>query len=227
MKKTTLVLFLIAVSLVVFTRALRKGEDTLIRAVDHSGDLSGKATADAATSAPEATTPAAAADGTRAIAGDVVESYASAPMAPVMPSMPAKSMLMFEGAPVISSVTEAGPAEGQEKTTKIVETNLKQPYVTLEEIYDTVDGKKVLIDQRAMVANQLMLQMPDGVAEEAFFAALRQAGALELKALDGAVIATFESRPNEPKALDGYLSRVKEILGANVTVEPNYVRKLI
>ena len=136
-------------------------------------------------------------------------------------------MRMFDGANVVSSVTEPGPVEGQETTTKIVETNLKQPYVTLEEIYDTVDGKKVMIDQRAMVSNQLMLQMPDGVTEEAFFAALRQAGAVELRAIDGAVIATFEARPNEPKALDGYLARVKEILGANVTVEPNYVRKLI
>lgn len=134
---------------------------------------------------------------------------------------------MFAEAPVISSVTEYGPEPGQETVSRVVETSMKLPFVKIREIYEERDGKRILVDQRAMVANQLMLQRPAGVPEEDFFAALRSAGAKEIKPVADAVVVTFESRPHDPKALDDALSRVRAALGVDVVIEPNYIRKLL
>ena len=47
-----------------------------------------------------------------------------------------------------------------------------------------------------------------------------------MKEISGAFLATFAAQPMDPRALDTFMSRVREVAGADVTVEPNYIRKL-
>ncbi|RZA06105.1 MAG: hypothetical protein EOP11_11175 [Proteobacteria bacterium] len=160
------------------------------------------------------------------VINDALDLRAAAPARPVI-EKPAEYRGMFADAPVISSMTEYGPEPGQETAIRIVQTKMKQPYVKIREIYEERNGQRTLVDQQAMVANQLMLQRPAGVGSASFLSALRGAGAVDLKPAGDAVVATFESRPHDPKALDDYMARVREILGTEVTIEYNYIRKLI
>jgi len=186
-----------------------------------------------------AAAPSAATIGERGQAGPVAasprlpsavaDSLATRQAAPVRPSVEkfVEYKGMFADAPVVSSMVEYGPEPGQETTTRIVETKMKHPFVKIREIYEEREGTRVLVAQTAMVANQLMLQRPAGVNEQEFLSALRSAGAKELRPAGDAVVATFEARPHDPKALDDALAKVREALGAEVTIEYNYIRRLI
>jgi hypothetical protein len=226
--KKMLVLLLLVAGLAFAFRAWKGGDQRDLASLNEEAPAAAgeraKETAAAPVAAPAVASVASAAEAPTS--QDQLESRASAPVRPSAEKF-VEYKGMFADAPVISSMMEYGPEPGQETATRIVETKMKQPYVKIREIYEERNGARVLVDQQAMVANQLMLQRPAGVEESVFFEALRSAGAKELKTVGDAVVATFESRPHDPKALDDYLARVRELVGAEVTVEPNYIRRLI
>ena len=115
-----------------------------------------------------------------------------------------------------------------ERVVETLETNMKQPYVRIERIFKkNLDGKLLAQGEVAMVANQVMLQRPETLEPQAMDKILREAGAREVRDLgNDSFLATFDARPEDPLALDGYLKQVKEVAGADVPVEPNYIRKL-
>ena len=77
------------------------------------------------------------------------------------------------------------------------------------------------------MANQLMLQRPEAQGKEEFLHSVRRAGAIEIKELaDDIFLATFTAEPENPRALDAYVSRLREVAGAEISVEPNYIRKV-
>lgn len=139
----------------------------------------------------------------------------------------APTAVYFPNAPIVSSITEDGPKPGQTTTTKTLETKLSPPFVRVEQTYAMKNGVNTLVEEKAMVSNQLLLKQPARVPQESFLSALRQAGASDTKIMGAAVLATFPARPEDPKALDDYLARVRGIVGPDVTIEPNYLRKII
>jgi hypothetical protein len=228
--KKMLALLLVVVALGFAFRAWKSVDQRDLASVDKATDAAEKTAPSA-----QAKTGSSASSSSAGLAGerptgeqgsDALATHAAAPARPSTERF-TEYKGMFADAPVISSMVEYGPEPGQETAIRIVETKMKQPFVKIREIYEERNGTRVLVDQQAMVANQLMLQRPAGVEETAFVEALRNAGAKELKTVGDTVVATFESRPHDPKALDDYLSKVRELVGAEVTVEYNYIRKLI
>ncbi|MGZ3686014.1 MAG: hypothetical protein ACXVCI_19320, partial [Bdellovibrionota bacterium] len=119
-------------------------------------------------------------------------------------------------------------AQGRQRVIETVETGMKEPYVRVERTFkqDSSGVQHQLGGEVAMVANQLLLEKPDGLDKAAFKQLLKQAGAQDVKEIGEAFLATFAAQPLDPHALDTFMSRVKEVAGADVTVEPNYIRKL-
>jgi len=130
----------------------------------------------------------------------------------------------FPKAKIVARVADPADAQGRRRVIETVETNMKERFVRVERTF-RADGKPASAEV-AMVANQLLLEKPAAVAVGDFVVALKKAGALEVKQIGEAFLATFSSKPEDPRALDAYLSRVKEVAGADVTVEPNYIRKM-
>lgn len=145
----------------------------------------------------------------------------------VLPAQGSGDSGYFPGASVVASTEELSDEEGEVRVVKTLETDLSERFVRLVETYRKEGEDRVLERQEAMVANQLLLRKPDGAAEDEFLAGLQQAGALEVKVVGGGYLATFESRPGEPNALNLFRERVREVLGTSVVVEPNYIRQLI
>lgn len=132
----------------------------------------------------------------------------------------------FPSSKVVATVTDPIDAQGRQRVLETVETNMKERYVRVVRTFSVAGGVRRLREEVSMVANQLLLEKPEGVDAEAFARQLRAAGALDVKAIGEAFLATFTSQPENPHALDSYVSRVKQVAGATVTVEPNYIRKL-
>lgn len=133
----------------------------------------------------------------------------------------------FPNAKVVARVREPAGANGVERVIDTVETKMHQPYVRVERILSPrkAGGQRVTREV-AMVANQLLLQKPESVSGADFARMLARAGASEVKPIGDTYLATFAAEPRDPRALDTYVSRVREVAGADVTVEPNYIRKL-
>lgn len=143
------------------------------------------------------------------------------------PSEEAAVPAFFPKARVVASVTE--PAEhGQSRVIETVETTMRERYVRVERVLSpSSTGGAHVTSEVAMVANQLLLKKPAGMAGYMFLDLLGRAGAVHVKELgDEAYLATFQARPTDPKALDVSLARVQELAGVDITAEPNYIRKI-
>lgn len=133
--------------------------------------------------------------------------------------------IYFPKAKIVSSVSEV--EEDNEKIIETLETTSKEPFVRVERVIrkDAISGEKILASEVAMVANQILLERPDSLSEEKFQEILSRAGALRVKELGGAFLATFEARPEDPNALHSYIARVRELSEGTINIEPNYIRK--
>lgn len=117
---------------------------------------------------------------------------------------------------------------GDLRVIKTVETHMKEPFVRVEEVYrGGAVAEKNLTGQAAMVANQLLIALPDGVEEERLLAALRIAGAIDVKRAGEDYLATFPARPEDPAALEEFRERVISSADFELVIEPNYIRKLL
>jgi hypothetical protein len=145
------------------------------------------------------------------------ESEALPPMAPAR---------LFPGAKVISFVESAADAQGKVHVIKTLETKMKQKFVQVVETY--IDGEASeanLVEQHAMVANQILAQKPEAMTEDRFLRVLGETGASDIKKVGESFLVTFQAEPQNPHALDGFLARVRGSADGLV-VEPNYIRRL-
>lgn len=157
------------------------------------------------------------ATGERTVQDEVI----SKASAPVLPSG------FFPNAEVISSVEIAGDSPDESKIIKVVETKMEQPYVRIVETFVGRGPSKQLVGQAAMVANQVLLGIPNGINEGAFVEILVQAGAEDVRKVGAGLLATFTARPEDPLALDAFIAKVREVSKVDVVIEPNYLRKII
>lgn len=129
---------------------------------------------------------------------------------------------------VISSVRDPERDDGSQRVIENVETTMRDKLVRVERLVQPLaDGGSRVVEEVAMVANQLMLQKPVGMASYMFLDLLSQAGAVEVKELDGdAFLATFRAQPDNPRALEAHSAKVQELAGVDITMEPNYIRKI-
>jgi len=136
--------------------------------------------------------------------------------------------VFFPKAKVIASVSDPERDDGSHRVIENVETAMRNQLVRVERILQpSSDGGSRVVEEVAMVANQLLLQKPYGMAAYIFLDMLSQAGALEVKELEGnAYLATFDAQPGNPRALDSYTARVQELAGVEIAVEPNYLSKI-
>ncbi len=147
----------------------------------------------------------------------------------VMPTPAVDVPVFFPRARLIARVSDPVDSSGRSRIIETVETSMKQPYVRVERtVVMGENGKAEVKSEVAMVANQLLLQKPLSFEKEPFLDALQKAGADEVKEIaESTYLATFTARPNDPRALDDFVSRVREMAGADsMTVEPNYIRKI-
>lgn len=153
--------------------------------------------------------------------GIVADEVPQVAAAPVLPGA------YFPQSKVISSIELEGKRKGETRRLKVVETSLKQPFVLIEETYLGQGIDKQLIDQSAMVANQVLLRLPEDLSEKEFSDLLTEAGAVAVQPAGYSVLATFTARPEEPLALEAFIAKVKELSLVEVVIEPNYLRQII
>ena len=128
----------------------------------------------------------------------------------------------FPKARIISQVEAGGGREEEKHVIKIVETKMQQPYVRLEETYS---GKE-LVDQLAMVANELIVQKPEAMADTQFTDILARAGAVSVRRAGENFVAVFPADPDNPKSLDGFIRAIRAAAPTDFWIEPNFIRKL-
>jgi hypothetical protein len=172
-----------------------------------------------------AAAPAPAAGETEAVQAAATEAAPTGAAGEALPAVaPAK---LFPHARVVAQVEVAGERPGEVRVIKTVETNRKERYIRVEETYTGgAINAAGLVRESAMVANQLLTQRPEAMAEESFVRILSETGAAEIKKIGDAFLVTFHAEPENPRALDAYIARIKAALGSAV-VEPNYIRHLL
>lgn len=131
----------------------------------------------------------------------------------------------FPEAKVVARVEERA-AGGEFRVIKTVETGMSEPYVVVEELFRGGESPENLVEQTAMVANQLLVAPPEGVGDERLLAALRKAGAVEIKKVGASYLATFPAFPDDPRALDKFKERLVASADFEPVIEPNYIRKI-
>jgi hypothetical protein len=132
----------------------------------------------------------------------------------------------FPESPVVS-VLESSTANGEILVVKTVETKREQPFVRIEETYRIgAGGQRELVDQVAMVSNQLLVDRPEAISEKDFFSLLQTAGAQSMKKTGLAYLITFPAEPSNPKALESFREKVLAVSGGAIVVEPNYIRRI-
>jgi hypothetical protein len=135
--------------------------------------------------------------------------------------------VFFPSVKVVAKVVDPAQADGRFKEFETVETSMKERYVRVERtLIPDGAGKLRLVSEIAMVANQILLMRPEALDAAKFQEVLRQAGAIEVKPVGEAFLATFEARPQDPKALDSYIAKVREVAQTDISIEPNYIRKM-
>lgn len=136
--------------------------------------------------------------------------------------------MYFPRAKVVARVSEPAGEEGQRRVIETVETSMRERFVRVERVISPLsDGSQHVTSEVAMVANQLMLHKPAGIASYMFLDLLGQAGAVHVRELgDDTYLATFEAQPSDPRALEANVAKVQELAGVELTVEPNYIRKI-
>lgn len=150
---------------------------------------------------------------------------ADATPAPELPAVAPR--LYFPGAKVLATYQAAASADGSVRVVKHVETGMEEKVVRLEEVYEGgVVRADHLVDQIAMVANQLLTKPADGVAEERFLGILRAAGATDVRPVGESFLVTFAADPRDAQALDGFRARLLAAADGAVVAEPNYIRRL-
>ncbi len=129
---------------------------------------------------------------------------------------------------VVASITEPANQEGMHKVIQTLETSMRDRFVRVERLVSrSASGGIRVSSEVAMVANQLMLKKPVGMADYIFLEMLGRAGATKVKELgEGAFLATFEARPLDPKALEEDIARVQELAGVEISAEPNYIGRV-
>ena len=133
----------------------------------------------------------------------------------------------FPKAKVVARVREQPQADGRFREWETIETSMKEKYVRVERTFlPDANGKLQTVAEAAMVANQVLLMKPAELEVARFEEILRQAGAIDLKPVGAAFLATFPARPQDPRALETYIARVKELAQVDFPVEPNYLRKM-
>lgn len=162
----------------------------------------------------------------KAMATEVIEEEPASGAEPAAQALPLPSFL--PQARVIASVTGPEASDGRRVLVQTVETNMNDRYVRVERVIaPTLSGGTQVLEETAMVANQLLLVKPENMAAYDFLDMLGRAGAERVKELQGGgYLATFSADPSDPMALDTYKARVQELAGVEITVEPNYIRKL-
>lgn len=151
---------------------------------------------------------------------------AAEPASPVKSEEPPRMQQeFFPRAKVISSITLPGKKAGQVLVIKTLETDLKQPFVRVEETYVGEGSSRQMVDQAAMIANQILVKRPNELPEGEFVSILEKAGAIALKKMSSGYLVTFQARPEDPQALDSYMGKVRA-LSPGIFIEPNYVRKI-
>lgn len=131
----------------------------------------------------------------------------------------------FPEAKVLSRV-EIPSANGELRVLKTVETNMAEPYVVVEEVFQGAAKLENLIEQSAMVANQLLVAPVEGVTEERLVGAIQRAGAVDVKKSGDNFLATFPALPDDPRAVETFRQRLIASADFELTIEPNYIRKL-
>ncbi|MGZ3694733.1 MAG: hypothetical protein ACXWQO_11160 [Bdellovibrionota bacterium] len=133
---------------------------------------------------------------------------------------------LFPGAKIVSREESAADSSGKVHVIETMETDMKQKYVRVEETYiDGAVNQANLVQQNAMVANQLLAQKPEAMAEERFLQILGETGASEIKKVGESFLVTFRAEPENPHALESFIAKVKGAVG-ELVVEPNYLRRL-
>lgn len=135
--------------------------------------------------------------------------------------------VFFPKANVVAKVADPVDAGRRQRVIETVETGMKEPYVRVERVFERRNGgARQVGGEIAMVANQVLLEKPEALDRATFERLLRSAGANKVEPVGDAFLATFTAQPADPRALDTIMNRVKEVAGAEVTVEPNYLRKV-
>lgn len=128
---------------------------------------------------------------------------------------------------VVASVSEPEGEDGRKRVIESLETSRREKFVRVERTMQAYsDGGSRVVDEVAMVANQLRVKRPVGMATYMFLDLLGRAGATEVTELDeGAYLATFQARPEDPLALDAFSAKVQELADVEIPMEPNYLHR--
>jgi hypothetical protein len=129
--------------------------------------------------------------------------------------------LFFPEARVLASAQAEVDSRGNVHVIKTVEN--KQKVILIDETYEG----GTLVDQIAMMANQVLAQKPDGLADERFMAILGEVGASDVKRAGESYLITFQAEPENPHALHTFMARLKMAMNGEIVVEPNYIRRLL
>ncbi len=131
----------------------------------------------------------------------------------------------FPDAKIVSRVEVPG-ANGELRVLKTVETTMAEPFVVVEEVFQGTAKLENMIEQSAMVANQLLVAPVEGVTEERLVGAIQRAGAVDVKKSGENFLATFPALPDDPRAVETFKQRLIASADFELVIEPNYIRKL-
>lgn len=134
-------------------------------------------------------------------------------------------VVFFPRSRIVASVADPEGADGRQRVLETVETSTKNKFVRLERTLQAyAGGGSQVVAEVAMVENQLLLRKPAGMASYMFLDILSRAGALEVKELEGnSYLATFRSKPEDPRALEDYSATVQGLAEVEISIEPNYL----
>ena len=175
----------------------------------------------------EARRPSGLPTGTATMISDTVETESAAPVMVAEEEIPAVlPRLYFPDAKVIARHVSEPDAEGRVRVTKTVEA--REKLVRIDEVYEggSADPDH-LMDQVAMVANEVLAQRPDSMGEAEFLSLLERVGALKVKKTGAAFLVTFTAEPRDPRAVESFRERLSAELPPGAVVEPNYIRRLL
>lgn len=129
--------------------------------------------------------------------------------------------LFFPKAKVVSK--EESPVDANGRTHVIKTLEERERLIRVEETYEA----STLVDQIAMVANQVLAAKPDSLADDQFLGILERAGAQDVRRAGESYLVTFRAEPLNPHALEDFMAKLKTAFNGEAIVEPNYIRRLL
>ena len=139
------------------------------------------------------------------------------------PQMASPAADRYASAEVVAqSETPLGASGEQVRRVRIVRRESKYPLVRIEETVTRAAGADTVTDQKAMVADHLMVKRAPGVTEDAFFKAIaKDGGTIRKKILgpDSLYLVAFPGEDTE--ALPTAMKKFSTAAAANV--EPDYI----